>query len=276
MYEIMNPRLFAPKSSSDSGVSAKPTAAQSFYAGLPKNTLLALLTVPPEGLALRRIFYTLDNPSIKPPAYMEVLKNIGLKGLFAGVISRTSYCLTGNFATLLGIDYFGKDVQGIIKTTVAKNCILPLFLASNARQTNRDFYETLIFMAKGVKDPVVHLSFFFRNLVANSCLLPGFMVRDYSYKAMNESNTQTPTLLGFATSVTASTLMNAFLKPFFTGHYELKTRWGAAFSMPAKFPLLMREFASLALIFGNTPLEKEQVCEEKEIDQETSSSKFRP
>jgi len=272
----MKTRLFTSnKNSNDSTASStKLTPAQVFTGNLPKNIALALFTVPSEGMALRRIFYTLDNPNTKPITYTATFKSIGVKGLFAGTMSRTTYCLTGNFATLIGIDYFGSDYQGLFKTTVAKNAILPLFLASNARQTNRNVSETFSFMAKGAKDPVVHLSFFFRNLVANSCLLPGFMVRDYCYQVMNETNTKIPTLLGFTTSVTASTLMNAFLKPFFTGIYPVKTRWTVAASIPAKLPLMFRECASLGLVFGNTSPKKGMI-REAEATVKTSHPKFK-
>jgi len=246
-------RLFSKGKSSDDST---PSSAEVFAKNLPKNVALAASSVPCEAMALRRITYKLDNPYTKPPSYMAVHQAIGNQGLFAGSLSRIIYCLTGNFATVTGIGYFGSNSEGILKTTVVKNAILPLFLASNARQLNLDPSQTFRFMAKSIKDPVVHLSFFARNLLGNSCLLPGFMVRDYSFQMMNESNTTIPTFLGFGTSVAASTMMNAILKPLFTGSYTFKTRCMAAASLPAKFPLMLRELASLGLVFGNTSPKK--------------------
>ncbi|WP_146740032.1 hypothetical protein [Legionella quinlivanii] len=217
---------------------------------------MALATVPAEGLTLRRIFFCLENPGSKPPSYWETIKNIGFKGLFAGPGSRMSYCLFGNFTTLLGVDYFGSDYRGLFLTTVAKNTILPLFLVSNARQINLNWAQTHQFVVNSIKDPVVHSSFFFRNLVANSCLLPGFMTRDFLYQTMDESNTIAPALGGLVVSLTASTLMNSFLKPMFTGKYTLRVRLAVAIQLPAKLSLSIRELASLGLIFGNTSPKK--------------------
>ncbi|WP_133140636.1 hypothetical protein [Legionella genomosp. 1] len=235
-----------------------------FIDSLPRNTCLALATVPTEGLTLRRIFYCLDNPGSKPPSYIETLKNIGFKGLFAGPGSRVSYCLVGNFSTLLGVDYFGSDYKGLFMTTVAKNSILPLFLVSNARQMNLNWPQTFQFMANSIKDPIVHSSFFFRNFVANSCLLPGFMTRDFLYRVMDESNTTVPAFGGLAVSLTASTLTNSFLKPFFTGKYSLRVRLAVAIQFPAKLSLSIRELASLGLIFGNTRPQKKLSHESEE------------
>lgn len=255
-------------------IPAKKSAQQQFVATLPKNIFLALVTVPFEGLALRRIFDILDNPQAKPVSYYDTIKKIGAKGLFAGPISRTNYCLVGNYATLWGVDNFGSDYLGLLKTTIIKNAVLPFFLVSNARQVNMNFTKTLSFVAKGVIDPVVHLSFFSRNLAANFCgVLPGFRVRDYSYQLLGESNTQIPTLLGFTTSVFASTLMNAFLKPFFTGTYPLPTRRAAATSFPAILPLIAREAASLGLIFGNTSPQKKL---QEKAPEENQESTIRP
>ncbi|WP_131793002.1 hypothetical protein [Legionella birminghamensis] len=139
---------------------------------------------------------------------------------------------------------------------MAKNAILPLFLVSNARQINLNWAQTHQFVVKSIKDPVVHSSFFFRNFIANSCLLPGFMTRDFLYQIMGESNTYAPALGGLLVSLTASTLMNSFLKPMFTGKYTLGVRLTVAFQLPAKLSLSVRELASLGLIFGNTSAKK--------------------
>lgn len=229
-----------------------PTPAEKFLSNAPKNTALALVTVPSEALALRRIFDRLSHPQNKAVSYANILKNIGPGGLCKGALSRTGYCLTGNFATLQGVHYFGSDYQGLFLTTLAKNMILPVFLTSNARQIGYNAAQTFTYVAKGVIDPVIHSSFFFRNLVANSCLLPGFMVRDYCHQAMDETHTQIPTLLGLSTSVVLSTAINAFLKPFFTGNYPVNIRWATAVKMPGVLPLIMRELCSLSLVFFNT------------------------
>ncbi|PJE05780.1 hypothetical protein [Legionella sp.] len=242
-----------------------------FLDSLPRNACLALATVPAEGLTLRRIFYCLDNPGSKPPSYFETIKNIGFRGLFAGPGSRMSYCLFGNFATLLGVDYFGSDYKGLFMTTVAKNSIVPLFLVSNARQINLNWTQTYQFMINSIKDPVVHSSFFFRNLVANSCLLPGFMTRDFLYRRMDESNTTVPAFGGLAVSLTASTLMNSFLKPLFTGKYNLGVRLAVAIQFPAKLSLSIREFASLGLIFGSTSPQKKLSHESEETQTSEAS-----
>ncbi|KTD64546.1 hypothetical protein [Legionella spiritensis] len=237
-----------------------------FRTNLLKNTVLAITTVPAEGMALRRIFYVLEHPKAVPVPYLATLKTIGPKGLFSGPLSRSAYCLTGNFATLQGIHYFGSDYKGMFLTTLFKNSIIPVFLISNARQTGLNFSQTLSYVNTNIKYPVVHASFFFRNLVANSCLPPGFFVRNYSYQALGESNTTIPTLLGFGTSVFASTIINAFLKPFFTGAYPLSNRYMAAWQFPGIIPLLFRESASLGLIFGNTSPQKKGAALDREVD----------
>ncbi len=237
---------------------AKQNSRQVFLANFKKNFLLALGTVPFEGMALHRILYMHAHPKVKPLSYADTLKEIGLNGLFAGLMTRATYCLTGNFATLEGMRYFGSDFQGLFLTALAKNSILPLFLASNARQINYNWPQTFHYVAKGVVNPVFHFSFCFRNLVANFCLAPGLKVRDKTYEKMNESNTQIPMLLGFGTSVLASAVINSFLKPFFTGvdTYSLKMRYLTALRTPAMLPLLLRESASLGLIFFNTSPKK--------------------
>ena len=214
--------------------------------------------MPGEALTLRRIYNVLDHPDIQPISYFETIKNMGLRGTFAGWKERVSYCLIGNGFTLALLPICGSDYQGLGAIACAKNLILPVFLGSNARQMGLDPKKTLAFVIKGVKDPATHLSFFFRNLAANSCLLPGFALRDYYYQATGETNQKWATLLGFGVSAGTSTLMNAFLKPFFTvkpastENYPISIRWKTAAKLPAKFSLLLRELPSLGLIFSNT------------------------
>lgn len=113
-----------------------------FCDAFTRNFLLALVTVPSERFCLEEIFFCLNNPGIKPPAYRKTFNEIGLKRLFSGAGARVSYCLSGNFATLVGLNHFGSDYEGLFKTAVAKNLVLPIFLISNARQINLNWHQT--------------------------------------------------------------------------------------------------------------------------------------
>ena len=212
--------------------------------------MLAFCTIPVECLAVRRILSLLDNqPKLR---YVASIQNIGMRKLFSGSLSRLSYCLTGNLATLQGIEYFGSDSRGLFLTALVKNIILPLSLLANARQSCLSWSKTISFVAKSSIDPVVHSSFFLRNLIANSCLIPGFIVRDHYYQVLGKSDSKIPTLIGLTVSAITSALMNTFLKPFFTGKYLAKDRIRTAIKFPALIPLLLRETASVSLIFANS------------------------
>lgn len=242
----------------------KVSARDKFLKNLMTNTFLALGTVPAECLAVRRILSLLENPTstssfilsntVNPSrlSYVATIRAIGIRKLFSGSFSRLSYCLAGSFATLQGMDYFGADSRGLFCTAVVKNLILPLSLLANARQGGLPLSKTFHFVAKSSVDPVVHTSFFLRNLLANSCLLPGFFVRDHLYQVMGESDSKIPTVVALMVSSLTSTFMNGFLKPFFTGKYLIGARYATAIKFPALVPLLFRETASGALIFLNS------------------------
>ncbi len=244
---------------------SKASPTDQFLKNIVINTLLALGTIPAECLAVRRIISLLETSSInlskrlvagtRVPlslSYIATIRAIGIRKLFAGSLSRLFYCLAGNFATLQGLAFFGSDSRGLFYTALAKNLILPFSLLANARQSGLPLSKTFHFISKSSLDPVVHVSFFFRNLLANSCLLPGFIVRDYIYQALGPSDSKIPTLLGLTVSSVTSTAMNAFFKPLFTGNYLLNVRLATAIKFPGLWALLFRETASCGLIFANS------------------------
>lgn len=132
-----------------------------FISDAPKNILLATATTPSERLALERIRAIMINPHLKPMPYIDCIKTLRLKGLFTGTYERTTYCLVGNFFTLGGIKMFGDDYQGLLITAMLKNSIYPIFLWSNAKQLNYTEKEVWASIAKGIKDPAGHSSFFY-------------------------------------------------------------------------------------------------------------------
>jgi hypothetical protein len=211
-----------------------------FVKNLPKNILMALFTVPAECLAVRRILHLLHFPDNPPTTYIHSLKQLGLKNLFAGSMSRIGYCLGGNFITLQGIHQFGSDFTGLFKIALIKNTILPLSLLANARQSQLSWKDTLSFVHRGSLDRGAHISFFCRNLLANTCLLPGFHARDYCYTVLEEKNTFIPSSCGLIISTITSTVMNVILKPFFTGKYPLNVRYIAVKRFPGAFPICLR------------------------------------
>lgn len=231
---------------------------QKFLLNLPNNASMALFTVPAEGLAVRRIMHRLDNNSA-PMSYKELSRRIGIAGLFQGAGSRVSYCLLGNFLTLTGMQQFGSDWDGLTKTAVCKNILVPVSLFCNARQCGKNYSETGLFVAKGSVSASVHFSFFLRNLLAAYCLWPGMQVREKLFKRMGESNSNLPTALGWMTSTMIATGMNVGLKPFFTGNgHSLQRKWLVASRFTAFCPLLVREGASNAIVFWNLPELKKQ------------------
>jgi len=249
-----------------------------FLAGLPQNIFFATATTPPERLALERITFALNNPTLKPPSYLATIQKLKLEGLFAGTSARTTYCLTGNFFTLLGISFFGNDAKGLLLTSALKNALYPVFLWSNGKQRNFTREQITKLVLGGMKDPAGHASFFSRNLLANFCLLPGFMVSDFTYQYLGESDTKLPKTLGLATSLGFSALMNAFFKSLFTDPalYPLLLRWNTAKGLPGLEALAFREIASLFLIFSNTALKKSQPVPESFPEEPMLEPKNRP
>ena len=258
--------------SADHSKTEMKTPNQVFYSNLGQNISLSVAYVPAEGLALRRIFYMLDHSQLPSPSYVDTIKKIGLSGLFSGVITRTSYCLLANFVTLHGIHYFGSNYDGLFKTSLVQNATLPIFIASNARQMGLNVQETVKFVGKGFGDPVVHASFLLRNSMMNSCVFLGLSVRDRFYQANGEKQKGLSSVLGLCTSVTSATLMLSFLKPFYTGSYPFPARVRVATTLPAKFPLLIREFTSMSLIFGNTSPKGKQGPLKPERENESMSN----
>lgn len=234
------------------------SATKVFFSSFLTNFFLAIASVPSETMAVRRIINRLENSNNKP-SYYSTIKKIGLKALLQGAISRVIYCLTGNFFTIQGVYYLGSDPKSLFLIACGKNSLLPLSLFCNARQGGFSYRDSLHFLTKGVRDPVVHLSFFLRNLIANSCLAPGFMVRDYLYQSSGEVDTKIPTLSGYTTSVLTSAIMNTFLKPFFTGKFPFQNRYQTAFKLHGLVAILLREAASIGLVFANTFPQKRQV-----------------
>lgn len=234
-----------------------------FLKNLPLNSFMAFTTVPVELLAVRRVVHVMAYPETCPPPYSSVLKRMTLQNggrglgieLFTGAFARTSYCLIGNFATLQGIHWFGSDPLGLFTTAVMKNAILPFSLWSNAAQNSYSLAQTISSISRGCLDPMVHGSFFARNLLSNSSLYPGFLVRDYCYERTN--NAKLSTLLGFGTSLSISGILNAFLKPLFTaGDFSRATRFKAACTFPALSAIALRESVSAAFQFAHTSPKK--------------------
>ena len=246
----------------------KKTPFQTFSSNLPKNITLAALSIFPEGLVLNRIEFLLNNPNSRPISYLQILQTKNFWELFAGPFSRTAYCLSGTFATVYGMDYFGDDYAGMVKIAAAKNGILPIFLFSNARQMNRDYRGSFIYTFQGIKMPVIHWNFFLRNLLANTCLWPGLQMRDYIFQKSGESETTLATFIGLFTSVTLSGSFNSFLKPFITGTndqlgnpFDLVTRYKVARRFPALSAMILREIFTIAIPFFNSSPKGRQAIE---------------
>lgn len=224
---------------------------------------MAFSTVPLELFAVRRIVSMLQSPQTAAPSYRKMLIGMKIheggqgmaKELFNGAGARTTYCLLGNFATLQGIHWFGSDLKGLFATAVIKNGILPFSLWSNAAQTNLSLAKTIDSIAKGCINPVVHASFFARNLLSNVSLYPGFLVRDYCYQQTDKATLST--LLGFGTSLGISSVLNSFLKPFFTaGNFSNSTRLKVARTFPAFAMIALRESVSAGFQFAHTSPQK--------------------
>ena len=220
------------------------TPYKRFFDKLPQNTSFALVTVPLEALAVQKILAALQN---KPTTYQKILARIGFKGLWAGTGYRVGYVLCGTFATVLGVDTFGKEFEGMTKTSLAKNALLPLSLLSNARQTGMPWKETIPFVAKGSLSPIVHGSFFARNYLANLCLIPGFQTKKY----LDKDYPDQAVVGGFMVAVCSSTVLNTALKPFFTGASTWPRPLKVAWSGTAMGAICMRELMTSAVIFGS-------------------------
>lgn len=248
MIDVLRSRLKSP----EEPVSKKRTPTERFLGDIFKNSALAFATVPLEGLAVRRVLIMIEKPDVKPPSYTTVIETVGLRGLFAGYGSRVFYCLGGNFGTVLGVHVLGPDFYGLLGTAVAKNCILPLSLVSNARQNNYSWAQTITFVSRGVRDPLVHLSFFSRNFASALCLIPGFKVRDQLHAKWGEEHSQLSTLAGLNVSLVVAAVMNSFIKPLFTGKADPRIKMRVAVTFPAFVAIGLREAVSMILIFGST------------------------
>lgn len=245
---------------------AKESAGITFLKNILPNTFLALATVPAESLAVRRILFLLENhsASLRRPltfvgkvkhlhdSHTHTIRQIGLRKLFTGSSSRVSYCLARSLVTLQGMEHFGSDSRGLFFTALVKNLTLPLSLFATVRQSGLSLLNTYRFVTKSAVDPVVHASFFMRNLLTNGCLLSGFLARDYCDEVIGKSDSIIPTSLGITVSCVTSTCLNAFLKPFFTGKYPTKACLATACRLPALAPLAFREIAFIAFIFASS------------------------
>lgn len=225
------------------------TPYKGFLDNLPVNTGLALMTVPCEAMAVQKILAALQ---YEPKTYKEILARIGSKGLWVGTGYRVGYVLTGTFATVLGVDTFGKDFEGMTKTSVAKNILLPLSLFSNARQTGMPWPETFKFVAMGSLSPIVHGSFFARNFLANLCLIPGFEAKAY----LEREYPAHAVFGGYLVAAGGSTLLNAALKPFFTGASTWPRPLKVALGGTSMVAIGLREFMTSAVILFSLKKER--------------------
>lgn len=234
----------------------EPTPSQKFIQKLPRNAGLAFMTVPIEKLAVDRILFLLDNPENKPSCYFDRVKKLKIKKLFAGYGSRVSYVLAGNLASVKGIEVFGPDFKGLFLTSVFKNIVLPLSLLSNARQKQMDWKKTGTFVWNGFFNRGCHWSFFWRNLLSNYCLIPGFYVEKKCYEALDKQYGLAASIAGLTVSGSLSGIMNTALKPFYTGKYPPDIRRKVAVWLPSLLPVTLRESVSHSLIFASSTAEK--------------------
>jgi hypothetical protein len=254
----------------------KPIAGN-FVTNLPQNLFFAAATTPAERLALCKITFAMENPLLKPPGYRESISSLKLSGLSQGLTRRSTYCLAGNFSTMIGMSFFGRGIDGLLITALFKNAIYPVFLWSNGKQLNYSAEQIRASILKGMRDPAGHTSFFARNLAANYCTAPGLWVADHTYHLFGSEGETLPRFLGLTTSLFFSTFMNAFLKPLFTDpkKYSFDMRWQAAKRFPGLGALCLREFASLCLIFSNNPLTKAKQEEPKENNDAVNQPKLK-
>lgn len=255
----MNLRFFS-KPDSEKGASKKETVNEKFKHNLLPSVALAAFSIPFESAAVKTVIKKLDNPNAKVP-FLQILRDSGLKGATKGAYSRVFYCLWGQYLNLWGLEKFGTDVLGVAATTTLKNFALPPFVISNARQNNYNLRETIDFFKRTIKCGEVHAFFWGRNFAGNMLgLVPGIYVRDYLYQANGQKDTALPTFAGWSAALVASTIMNSFLKPWFTGSYSVSVRLRVALQLPAWIEIAGREGASLAISFLNMPFQKKEVA----------------
>lgn len=277
-FQFIPNYIKAGKAERPTGEPIRPTSKSSplatYWSNLPGSLFFAWITVPAEALTLNRIFHYFNYPNTKPISYLNIMKEFGVKGLYKGAIARVSYCTAGTFTTLYGLHLTNDNW---LLTTALKNPLnLPLSLFSNAQQSGYNLSKTLSFVGKGVLDPVGNATFFIRNGAGSLCWALGLEVRDRTYQILGESNTQIPTAAGILTGGAAATLMNAWVKPFFTGKNSVTIKLAAANALIKDcWPLGMREGASAAIFFFNKPFTKQK--NEKKLDEESNNeTKIKP
>lgn len=231
-------------------ISEPPSPPQLFIDNFARNTLLAFLTVPPEGLAVRRILYLLNNPNQPAPSYISAIRN---GNLFMGWHARTSYCLLGNFSNLVGLKIWEDDSRpvALLKTTALKNLILPFSLWSNEVQdgkTTKESWRRICTESFVIKK---HAWFFSRNFLSNFGLWPGLEARDYVYQ--KSDNVNLAQIIGFTTSCIFSGILNSFVKPGMTkGDYPPAVVLKTACRLPALTMIIIRESVSVGFQFFHT------------------------
>lgn len=226
-----------------------------YWKNFPQSVFFAFCTVPMEALILHRLLHYFNYPNTKPAPYSERIKELGWKNLYKGFLARIAYCAGGTLTTVTLLEATNGNW---LLTTLLKNPLnLPFSLFSNARQTGSSVSDSLHFVRRGVLDPVVNASFLARNGAGNLCWAFGLEIRDRLYHGMGESNTQIPTAAGILTGGATATLMNAWLKSFFTGKYPFAIKLAAANALIKDcWPLGVREFASTSIFFFNKPFPK--------------------
>lgn len=228
-----------------------------FLDNIVQNSLLAYATVVPEGLAVRRIISLMQQPGATPPSYVSSMRTLGMRGLFQGWEARTSYCLLGNFANLVGQHIWEDDPRymALLKTTVMKNCLLPFSLLSNASQNGAPFRSAVLQAKMFCFDGSKHLWFFNRNFLSNFGLWPGLEVRD---RIFTQTNNQTLAQgVGFTTSCIVSGILNSFVKPGFTsGDFTPEIKWKTACKLPALGLIILRESVSIGFQLAHTKPKK--------------------
>jgi hypothetical protein len=234
------------------------------YIPKPETFLLAGATAPLELLTIKRI----ADPKYKLTPYSRIMKELGIKGLIQGWSARILYCTGGTCTTIGLLDYTDNN---LFLTTVLKNPLnLPLSLFSNAQQNGKNFKESFKFVGSSVFNLTVNASFLARNFAGIACWEMGVKVRDYLYKSSGESNTQWATTAAIFTSGISATVMNAWLKPFFTGKGPFGLKLAIANALLKDcWPLVGREFISTTMYFINKPFpEKKKQEPLEELDNE--------
>lgn len=221
---------------------------KTLYPNLPYNVASAYATAPLEGLIVRRIVAYLKG--VPAGSYFEVIKTVGLKGLFAGAFSRTTYCLSGSWATAIGLRTIGTDTTSLAVIAAAKAPLVLLSLLSNARQNGCTYTQTFTFVRNGAADIVVHLSFFGKNLLANGCLVPGLYARNISREIFGE-NSGLPTAIGTGVSSATSAITNTLVKPLFTGNFPFNRKLQVARKLRGFIPTLLKDVCVYYNVFSS-------------------------